>query len=173
MNYSISMKVNTNRIIIAWLISLIIVAAISSSVTALFVEPEIEEIHHHHSYYINQEVIASEPLLTSLGEYTVTAYCGCEECCGIWGQNRTDGIVYGAGMDELKQGISIATSKEFPFGTNLIIDGQEYTVQDRIANWVVERYEGKIIDVYFSNHEEAVKFGKQIKEVYLKGGSND
>lgn len=153
--------------------SLIVTAVISSFIT---INRITEPVHGELKIFtqkvqeIEPEIIVNEPLLTSLGQYTVTAYCSCEICCGEWSKNRPDGIVYGAAMEELKQGVSIATSKDFDFGTNLRIDDIEYTVQDRIPTWVVDRYEGEIIDVYFSNHDEAVKFGKQIKEVYILEG---
>lgn len=153
--------------------SLVVVSVISLFVT---INTITEPVHGELKIFIEKvqevepEVMLKEPVFTSLGQYTVTAYCGCEICCGEWSNNRPEGVVYGAAMEELKQGVSIATSKDFDFGTNLIIDDVEYTVQDRIPTWVVKRYEGKIIDVYFSNHDEAVKFGKQIKEVYILEG---
>lgn len=153
--------------------SLVVVSVISLFVTINTITEPVHgelKIFTEKVQFVEPEVIVNEPVLTSLGEYTITAYCSCEICCGEWAKNRTDGIVYGAAMDELKQGVSIATSKAFDFDTNLIIDDVEYTVQDRIPTWIVKRYEGKIIDVYFSNHEEAVKFGKQIKEVYILEG---
>lgn len=168
MNYLKNMKVI--RIIGA---SLIVTAVISSFIT---INRITEPVHGELKIFtqkvqeIEPKITVNEPLLTSLGQYTVTAYCSCEICCGEWSKNRPDGIVYGAAMEELKQGVSIATSKDFDFGTNLRIDDIEYTVQDRIPTWVVDRYEGKIIDVYFSNHDEAVKFGKRIKEVYILEG---
>jgi hypothetical protein len=72
-------------------------------------------------------------------------------------------------MVELQPGVSIAAPKDFDFGSQIIIDGVEYVVQDRLANWVVEKYEGKIIDVYFDDHQAALEFGKQVKEIYMKG----
>jgi len=100
-----------------------------------------------------------------LGKYTVTAYCGCEICCGDYALNRTKGIVYGASGVELQEGVSVASS--LPFGTNLIIEGNKYTVQDKTAEWIEDKYEDKIIDFYFENHSDAVDFGKQVKDVYV------
>ena len=49
--------------------------------------------------------------LEYIGEYTVTAYCSCEQCCGIWALNRPlneqgQPIVYGAAGVELTSGYS-------------------------------------------------------------------
>lgn len=108
---------------------------------------------------------APEPAL--LGTYRITAYCSCEKCCGEWAKNRPDGIVYGAAGVELKPGVSCASP--LPFGTVVEIEGLgEYTVQDRMAKWVVEKYGENLIDIYFSDHEAACAFGLQYLKVYQK-----
>ena len=100
-----------------------------------------------------------------LGTFRVTAYCSCKKCCGKWADNRPNGIVYGASGVELVAGVSVASP--LPFGTEIYIDGLgEYVVQDRLANWVAEKYGDKLIDVYFDDHEEAWKFGCKWLDVY-------
>ena len=117
--------------------------------------------------YIEPEV-EPEPELESLGEYRITAYCSCEICCGEWALNRPNGIVYGAAGVELEAGVSCASP--LPFGTVVEIEGLgEYTVQDRTAQWVVDKYGENLIDIYFDDHEAALEFGLQFKNVYLKG----
>lgn len=113
---------------------------------------------------------APEPVL--LGTYRITAYCSCEKCCGEWAKNRPGGIVYGAAGVELKPGISCASP--LPFGTVVEIEGLgEYTVQDRMAAWVVEKYGENLIDIYFTDHEAACDFGLQYLKVYQKECTND
>ena len=102
--------------------------------------------------------------------YTVTAYCACEKCCGKWAANRPldengQPIVIGAGNVPLISGYSVASP--LPMGTIVEFDGKQYEVQDRTAQFVVDRYNGKIIDVYFDSHEKAVEFAKQEKEVKI------
>lgn len=183
MNYSKSMKVNIKRFIIAWIISLILIALIASSLTILVVNAENDEKNFTEEIQetklinlINMENETPElkferepPQKVSLGEYTITAYCSCEKCCGIWAKNRPDGIVYGASGIELESNLSIA-APGFEFGTSIYIDGLEYVVHDRTANWIVDKYESKIIDIYFDNHQEALNFGKQVKEVFIIKG---
>lgn len=101
-----------------------------------------------------------------LGEWTITAYCSCSECCGKWANNRT--IIVGAEGTPLVSGYSCA-SNELSFGTTLYIDGYgEVKVQDRTANFINEKYNGQIIDIYFSNHDDAVKFAKKSLNVWQK-----
>lgn len=109
-----------------------------------------------------------EPKLEALGEYRITAYCACEKCCGKWALNRPNGIVYGAAGVELTAGVSCASP--LPFGTVVEIEGLgEYIVQDRTAQWVVDKYGENLIDIYFDDHEAALEFGLQYHNVYLKG----
>lgn len=122
----------------------------------------------------------SEGQLVYLGEYTITAYCSCEECCGEWARNREDNKVIGAAQVELQYGVSCASSKNLAFGTSIYIealDGKEegynitnstLIVQDRVAKWIENKYCDKIIDIYFPNHELVEKFGKIKSKVYIK-----
>lgn len=52
-----------------------------------------------------------------------------------------------------------------PFGTQIMIDGIVYTVEDTGAT----PYGDAWIDIYFDTHEEALQWGEQVKEVYLIG----
>lgn len=96
-------------------------------------------------------------------EFTATAYCPCEKCCGVWSTIRPldkngNPIVYGATGIVLRQGVSVAAdTSTYPMGTQLEIEGMGiYTVQDR-----GESIRGNRIDIYFDNHDEAVVFGVQ------------
>lgn len=92
-----------------------------------------------------------------------TAYCPCEICCGIWGENRLDSIVYTASGAIAEEGVTIAADWSiYPPGTVIQVEGMgEYIVQDRGA-----AIEGQRIDIYFENHEDALQFG--VQEVNIK-----
>lgn len=110
--------------------------------------------------------VTLEPVL--LGSFRITAYCSCEKCCGEWAKNRPNGIVYGAAGVELKAGVSCASP--LPLGTVVEVEGLgEYIVQDRPAQWVIDKYGENQIDIYFDNHEAASAFGLKQLNVYLKG----
>lgn len=117
----------------------------------------------------NQEIYTKEAQVIDLGEFTITAYCSCEICCGYWALNRPNGIVYGASGQELTNKISCACNM-FDFGTVLNLVGWgEVIVQDRIAVWKSDEYDGRLIDLYFSDHQEALVFGIQTMEVCISG----
>lgn len=188
MSYSKSMRVNYKRLLTTWIISLIVTSVITALITilitkdkdaeatevdAIFYTPKVQETEPTISPIPTEapveELLIEEPVMTKLGEYTITAYCPCEICCGIWAKNRPNGIVYGAAGIELQEGHSVA-APNLPFGTILYIEGLgEYVVEDRPASWVAEKYDDKIIDIYFLSHDEALEFGFQQKKVYLKG----
>ena len=110
-------------------------------------------------------IIEEEPTT----EFRVTAYCACEICCGKWALNRPldefgNPIVYGAANKPLTTGVSCASP--LPFGTEVDLDGYgTVIVEDRTADWVVEKHGENIIDIYFDNHETARQFGLQ----YIEG----
>lgn len=113
--------------------------AVTPDVTLEPVEPPLVE-----------EPAEPEPVL--LGGFRITAYCSCEKCCGEWAKNRPNGIVYGAAGVELKAGVSCASP--LPLGTVVEVEGLgEYIVQDRPAQWVIDKYGENQIDIYFDNHE--------------------
>lgn len=79
--------------------------------------------------------------------FKVTAYCSCAKCCG-----KTTG--YTASGVKATAGHTVAASSQFAFGTKLIINGQEYTVEDRGG-----AIQGNRIDIYMNSHAEALAWG--------------
>lgn len=92
-----------------------------------------------------------------LGEYTLTAYCGCRHCSGGWGSKTSTGTT-------CKAGKTIAVDpKVIPYGSIIRINSQEYTAEDCGGG-----VKGKHIDIYFDSHSEAINFGIQKAKVYRK-----
>lgn len=116
---------------------------------------------------------ASEPETAlskkSLGEFKLTAYCSCEKCCGVWAKNRpTDKngnvIVVGSVGIPLVPGVSVAVDPSvIPYGSLIEINGKEYSADD--CGGAIN---GNRIDVYFAEHEEALRFGVQYAEVFVR-----
>lgn len=104
----------------------------------------------------------------SLGTFKLTAYCSCEKCCGSYAKNRPvdengKQIVYGSSGEVLKEGISIAVdTKVIPFGSKVVIDNNEYIAHDTGG-----AIKSNKIDVYFEDHQRALDFGVQHKEVFV------
>ena len=96
----------------------------------------------------------------SLGEFRITAYCACDICCEEYAYNRPidkngKPIVYGASGEPLRQGVSVAADTSIlPFGTEILIDGHKYVVQD-----IGGAIQGNRIDIYYENHSDALAFG--------------
>jgi 3D (Asp-Asp-Asp) domain-containing protein len=102
---------------------------------------------------------------TSLGTFTVTFYCACPKCCGKWSNEENPLTASGA---RAEAGVTVGADWEtLPEGTEIEIEGLgRRVVQDKPAEWIVEKYDGRIIDVFCASHEEALKLGKQEAEVW-------
>ena len=103
----------------------------------------------------SEDAWSGEEGLTYLGVWTTTAYCPCEICCGVWATGCTASGVMATPSHTVACG-------SLPFGTQVMIDGVIYTVEDTGV-------EGEWIDIFFDSHDEASAYGLQYKEVYLVG----
>lgn len=189
MNYSRNVRYKKNRkeavfrrILVSWFIILLVGAMvgffIGRSTKQAIALPMTNEtsiysftpsVTPHATQTPIQETSEPKIELVSLGEFRITAYCHCEQCCGNWAKNRPvdeDGsiMVFTASGDLAIEGVTIAADTSIlPFGTEVIIDDVRYIVQDR----------GRVIkdsriDVYFESHQDALEFGVQYKEVFTE-----
>lgn len=88
---------------------------------------------------------------TYLGNFTLTGYCNCAQCCGTAGNATASGVMPSAGHTVAMAGV--------PFGTQLLINGTVYTVEDLGTPY-------GHVDIYFGSHSEALSFGLQSADVY-------
>lgn len=89
-----------------------------------------------------------------IGTFTITAYCGCSKCGS--GNNRT------ASGTVPTEGRTIAADTSIlPFGTQVVIGGVVYTVEDRGSG-----VSGNHIDIFFATHSRALAFGRKTMKVY-------
>jgi 3D (Asp-Asp-Asp) domain-containing protein len=91
------------------------------------------------------------PEYEELGTYKLTAYCACSKCCG-----KSDGIT--ASGVKAQAGRTVA-AKNLSFGTELMINGEIYTVEDRGVG-------SGVVDIFFDSHSEALDFGVKYAKVY-------
>ena len=98
-----------------------------------------------------------EPKEKNLGKFKLTAYCSCKKCCG-----KTDGIT--STGTKATQGRTIAVdTKVIPYRSKVIINGKEYIAED--CGGAIKNNR---IDIFFNNHQDALKFGVQYANVYDK-----
>ena len=92
------------------------------------------------------------PMVHLWGVATITHYCNCSICCGKWaGGGTASGTTPTAGR---------TVAADLPFGTRLLINGQEYIVEDRGVS-------GCWVDIYCDSHAEALARGMYQTEVYI------
>ena len=84
-------------------------------------------------------------------EVDVTHYCNCSKCCGKWaGGNTASGKKPASGM--------VAMSSHYPFGTQIMIKGTMYTVEDRGGSGIENDIHR--VDIFVSDHNTALKMGR-------------
>ena len=87
------------------------------------------------------------------GRHRMTHYCP-GRCCNGRNAGRT------AGGAPMTVGRTVATGREFPFGTKLLINGAIYTVEDRgVPNGCV--------DILVASHGEANRRGVFRSEIFV------
>ena len=91
---------------------------------------------------------------------TVTAYTASYEECG-----KTDGIT--SSGTKATEGRTIACDF-LEFGTQVVILGQTYVVEDRIGSGHPSK-----IDVYMGDRQDAIKFGRRQLEVEILEGDDN
>ena len=111
----------------------------------------------------------SKENIVDLGEFVITSYCACSECCDEWATNRpvdANGniIVIGANGTELQNDYSVAVDPDvIPLGSTIIINDKEYVAED-----VGGEIKGNRIDLYKTNHVDAQNYGIQYANVKIK-----
>ncbi len=119
-------------------------------------EEYYEEESYEEEYYEEpaEESSSDSGQGTYLGNFTLTAYCNCAQCCGTAGNLTASGTVPTAGHTVAMAGV--------PFGTQLSINGSIYTVEDLGTPY-------GHVDIFFDNHADALNFGLQYADVYQVG----
>ena len=92
-----------------------------------------------------------EPASYFYGTCRVTHYCPCARCCG-----KADGITASGARATVNRTVAC----DLPFGTRLLINGQEYVVEDRGVS-------GMWVDIFVGSHDEACALGEYYADVYI------
>ena len=121
--------------------------------TAFYVDPE--------NFYGDPE-----PEEEYLGNFILTAYCGCSKCCGKNAKKGADGewlAITRSGVRAQKNHTIAVDPKVIPLGTRVRIGDVIYTAEDTGGKWV----QGKHIDIYLGDHQAAAEFGCQHGDVWM------
>ena len=97
-----------------------------------------------------------EPLYSL--QVNVTHYCACTKCCGP----NAHGVT--ASGKNVQRGM-VAMSSYYPFGTQIMINGVMYTVEDRGGSGI-ENDIGRV-DIFVPDHNEALRLGRFDTTAYI------
>lgn len=127
----------------------------------IYMDSEIIDHWTHVNYqgqtgYLKSDYLIDEPPYYYLGTYDITYYCPCAICCDVETGITASGAIATAG-------VTCAADPSIPFGTELIIDGHTYIVQDRGG-----AIKGNHIDIFCNTHQEALNRARHDAEVFMK-----
>lgn len=99
-----------------------------------------------------------ENKVTYIGQYKITYYCACKQCCG-----KTNGIT--ASGAKVQEGVTVAAdTSKLPFGTKIYIKGIGWrTVQDRGG-----AIKGNRLDIYIASHNDPKPYNVQNLDVWVE-----
>ncbi|MCD8382350.1 MAG: NlpC/P60 family protein [Clostridiales bacterium] len=101
-----------------------------------------------------------------IGEVVTSGYCSCSICCGQWAGGPTASGVYPTANHTIAVD---ANNPIVPIGTQIIMNGVLYTVEDT-GNFA--RY-GVDFDVYYDDHSTALAHGHKTWDAYYAGGDGE
>jgi len=132
-------------------------------------EKELERLKNNRATVPVEIAHQPQEQLEFLGEFTMTAYCNCVQCCGQWSPHHssrvgTSYVQRTAGGYIPTVGLTVAVDRSVvPLGTWLYIEG--YGV--RQAQDTGSAVKGKWIDMYTGSHEEALQIGRRKVDVWI------
>lgn len=156
-------KITTNIILL-----IVIIVLVITSIQMYRLHKELQSLQLHTNVmemrlteiqaHPNKLILSQYPFPEPLGEYTITFYCDCKECCGAYASGRT-------ASGTIPQAHYTCAAEGFPIGTQLYIRelGEVVVVEDRFGDPSITHK----IDIFVNDHDEALRLGKLQSEVYM------
>lgn len=162
-------KLKIERAIFLVCLIICLIVLVVSGLDAKAMQAEIEELQYQNSRQAARlldkqaEIEVLEIILENkekpeyVGEFEITYYCPCSECCG-----KTDGITASGTLAQ--EGITVAADWDIlPPGSKIYIEGIGYrTVEDKGG-----LIKGNKIDVFMDSHAAALEAGRHMANVML------
>lgn len=100
--------------------------------------------------------LQTQAKVINMGEFRLTAYCGCESCSCGWGRMTKSGKI-------AREGVTVAADLSvMNIGDYITINGRPYIVEDCGGG-----VKGDHIDIFFEDHEAVEEFGVQYGDVQI------
>ena len=126
----------------------------------LLMPPNYNPYHHDRA----------EAAKRSMGMFEITAFCPCKLCTGIWSRCHPDNIDNPDFVQRTASGTIPAAGRTaainlslFHFGQEIYIAGIGWRVAEDTGSAVFEN----VIDIFMDCHQEALRFGRQQREVFI------
>ena len=89
------------------------------------------------------------------GTAFITHYCPCELCCGVYSSGYTSSGTWAT------EGRTVAAGYDIPIGTEVLINGNVYVVEDRGVG-------DGCFDIFVNDHNYALALGAYYTDVYVR-----
>ena len=115
----------------------------------VMVEPYQTEVENELAAEEEEETVSAR----YFGNCRITFYCPGACCCGQWASGATASGTVATANRTVANG-------SLPFGTRVLIDGQEYVIEDRGVG-------GDQFDIFVNSHQEALDRGLYYTDVWI------
>jgi len=119
-------------------------------------EGQLNQFYTINGLYLRANVLPYHLEISNIGDRVITAYNPVPE------QTDSDPCISASGMNVCETNKNIVATNEFAFGTQLMIDGKIWEVQDRTHS----RYKYRI-DLLMYDYQDAINWGKKTLKIGL------
>lgn len=129
--------------------------AIKQATSNLFNNPVQRSLSYNPSIKLTEEEKAG---VVEMGKHTLTFYCACSICCGIYSNGYTANGAFAA------EGRTIAVDRSIiPLGSKVFIDGYGWFIAEDVGGAI----KGNKIDIFKTTHQSCLQQGVKYGNVYV------